>query len=350
MALFDVSKEWVILLPPDAAQAKKAAADLSRCIGLLAGLGGNRSPKAPAVLDASNSSPSEAVIVLNSEGNGPEQNGFLWRAAPDRVEIFGESGRGLCSGIYSFLAALGINWPAPGKEILPPAPAGGSGAFPLSAGSAAEASHHKGKDPAALLRRFVPSDRKAVKYILKNSEAFVEWAARRRYDALILPLAAGRRLKQLRPYAAEYGIAVEAGGRSLSSLVPRKYFLIHRDFFRMEEGRRKMTHHFCPTNPGVIRLIAREGKKLFQAAAEVQVFHLWPDKGAETIWCSCPSCRAFTPPEQNRIAVNTAADILAELNPAACISFFEKPGEGGNIPLRKNLFRMEEIPEEEDFE
>ena len=117
----------------------------------------------------------------------------------------------------------------------------------------------------------------------------------------------------------------------------------------MEEGRRAKVYHFCPTNPASIRLIAREGLKLFRAAGEIKVFHLWPDKGAESVWCSCPSCRAFTPPEQNRIGVNAAADALATLNPHASVTFFEKPGEGGNIPLRKNLFGMEKLPEEKEF-
>jgi hypothetical protein len=302
--------------------------------------------------------------VLNNEGFGPERNGFDWRAASERVEIYGESVRGLCNGIYSFLAALGINWPEPGQEKLPaPTAANPTGSFKgtssqsysLTNNSACEPSHYEGENPAeAPWRRFVPAGMKSVKNILKKGEAFAAWAARRRYDAIVFPLAAfapdmRRKLKELKKTAAEYDIALEAGGRDLSSLMPRKFFFLHREFFRMADGKREKAHHFCPTNPGAIRLIGKEGEKMFRAAGETKVFHLWPDKGAETAWCSCPSCRAFTPQEQNRIGVNIAADILAVLEPSSSITYFEKSGEGGNISLRKNLVKMERLPEEKEI-
>jgi len=363
MSNFDVSKEWVILVPPDVPDVKKAAGDLSRCIGLLANLGKNRYGKPPAALaapviaDASGTATAGPVIVLNSEGAGPERNGFSWRARSERVEIYGESGRGLCNGIYSFLSALGVSWPAPGEEELPLPVAKDPQCFPLVNDGVNEPSKYEGceGDPAAVpWRRFVPAGKKTVKNILKRSEAFIAWAARRRYDAVVFPLAvfiselSGGKLKQFRQAAGEYGITLEAGGRDLSALVPRSYYFLHKDIFRMEEGVRKRANHFCPTNPATIRVIGKEGGKLFRAAAEVKVFHLWPDKGAETVWCSCPSCRAFTPSEQNRIGVNSAADVLAAVNPGASVTYYEKSGEGGNIPLRKNLFRMEKLPEEKE--
>jgi hypothetical protein len=348
MANFDVSKEWAILLPPDLPLVRKAAEDLSRCIGLLGKLDGATASKPPAVLDAFEAVPTETIIVLNSGGHGPEFNGFGWRAGPERVEIYGESGRGLCNGIYSFLAALGLNWPAPGQEKLPQA---SSPVFPLTSRGAHESSNYTGSNPAAApWRRFVPVGKKAVKDILKNGEAFVAWAARQRYDALVFPLAVfastdgSRKLKQLWQFAGEYGIAIEAGGRDLSSLLPRRHFFLHREYFRMELGRRKKKHHFCPTSPGAIRLISQEAERLFRAAEGITVFHLWPDSGAEDTWCNCPACRAFSHAEQNRIAVNIASDVLAAINPDASITYLEKPGEEANISLRNNLFAANPLP------
>jgi len=365
MANFDISREWVILVPPNAAHVRKAAEDLSRYIGLLAGMNGGYSSKAPVLADASGPSPPGSVIVLFIDDNDSVKNGFSWRAKPERIEIHGESGRGLCNGIYSFLTALGISWPGPGREKLPsPPPKKPVGSTPpaylsfsLAADNASEPSRYEGSDPAAApWRRFVPAGEKALGVILKKPEAFVAWAARRRYDALIFPLtvfasvSTGRKLRELKKSAGEYDIALEAGGRDLSSLVPRKYFPLHRDFFRMVEGRRVKAHHFCPTSPGTIRLMETEGGRMFRAAQEIKVFHLWPDKGAEATWCSCPTCRAFTPAEQNRIGVNTASDVLSVLNPEARITFFENSDDGENIPLRKNLFKLEKLPEEKDFQ
>jgi hypothetical protein len=350
MGNFDASKGWTVLLPSDVAHVNRAAEDLSRCIWLLAG--GEDGPSKAPIVDAFGPAPDGAVIVLSSGSHGCGQNGFCWRAGDDRVEISGDSGRGLCNGIYSFLSALGISWPAPGEEEIPP---------PATQASAENASARRIfplADTDTLfeggLRRFVPGDKDEAKKLLGKGEAFVEWAARNRYDAIVFPLAAyaressSRRIRQLKQIAGEYGIALEAGGRELSSLVPRWHFLFHRDFFRMDDGKRKKDHHFCPTNPDVTRLIAKEGERLFRTAPDVSVINLWPDKGAETAWCSCPTCRAFSSLEQNRIAINAAADALAALNRGAdrqvLISYYEKPGEGGKIKPRKNTFSLDELP------
>ena len=342
MASFDASKKWTIITPLDAHQAKKAIEDLSRCIGLLG------APNLPVVLKASDNAPVEAIIVLNDGEGGPGKNGFGWRAVNERVEIFGESDRGLCNGIYSFLAALGLSWPAPGQEKLPEPK---KAAFPLSTASVREPSGFDGKNTAAVhLRRYVPANAKEIRDALKNSEAFAAWAGRNRYDALVFPLTAFAcrktrgKLKQLKQFAQGYGITLEAGGWDLSSLVPRRYFFFLRDAFRMEEGKRKKAHHFCPTSLNTTRIMNSAGKKLLNAAEGIEVFHLWPDKGAETAWCSCPTCRAFTFQEQNRMGVNAAADTLATINPNASITCFEKPSDEGKIPLRKNVFRLESLP------
>ena len=364
MASFDVLAEWVILVQTDAGCIKRAARDLSRCIHRLASLKGTNTTKPPEIADRTKPAPPPEVpvIVLNSDGAAAGQNGFSWKADTGCIEISGESDRGLCNGIYSFLAALGISWPAPGQEKFPPKEVELSRCFPLSCDSVNAPSHNKEAGLASLRRYFVSMENGELKKILKKSEAFAVWAARQRYDAVIIPLKAfssrtkRRKLKLLKQYTAEYDIGLEAGGYDLSSLAPRRYFFLHRDFFRMNEGRRIKAHHFCPTNPGLIALLEREGKKLFLAAGDVNVLHLWPDRGYEAVWCSCPSCRAFTPHEQNRIAVNAAADILAALNPGAVISYFENTGEAetdadtaGNIPMRKTLFRIKTLPGERGF-
>jgi hypothetical protein len=353
MPQFDVSKEWIILVPPEIPAAEKAAADLARCIGLLRGQAGFPA-KPPAREDASGPAPPEPapVIVFNCENGGRERNGFTWRAGAGRVEIYGESDRGLCAGVYDFLSKLGVRWPAPGREELPSPIADRKGGYALAASGAYEPSGYSGGG-AAPWRRFVPGGRKRA-FSSQNRKALLQWAARNKYDALCVSLKSFRsnRFRRewgtLQKLAEEYALALEAGGWELSLLVPRRLFFFHREFFRMEEGGRKRQYNFCPTNPGAIDVVKSEGAKYFRAAEGISVFHLWPDKGMETAWCSCPTCRAFTPAEQNRIAVNAAAGVLASIKPNALISYYENPGEGAKIPLRPNLFRIENLPEAAD--
>jgi hypothetical protein len=206
----------------------------------------------------------------------------------------------------------------------------------------------------APLRRFILTKNADISETLKNKATFIAWAEKNSFNAIIFPLAVfasgnnRSKLKQLKQFALERGINLEAGGWDLSSLVPRWYFLFQKDTFRMEEGKRKKDHHFCPTSLNAIRIIGKTGKKIFQMASGIDVFHLWPDKGAETVWCSCPTCRAFTSQEQNCIAVNTAADVLATVNPTASITYFETSNETGNITLRKNIYRLESLPTEKE--
>jgi len=206
--------------------------------------------------------------------------------------------------------------------------------------------------PFMSVRRYVLAKNAEVRNALHSCETFASWAKQNNYDAIVFPLAAfasrntRRKLEKLRQLVLKHGIALEAGGWDLSSLVPRRYFLFHRESFRMADGKRLSDHHFCPTSPGAIRILNKTGEKLFKSAAGIEVFHLWPDKGAESVWCSCPTCRAFTFQEQNRMGVNAAADVLAAINPGASVTFLEKQGEESKIPLRKNVSRLDDPFEE----
>lgn len=139
---------------------------------------------------------------------------------------------------------------------------------------------------------------------------------------------------------------IEAGGRDFSLLLPRRLYFFRRDLFRMEQGRRKLKYHFCPTNPKTIAVIAERSKYLFARSMRMmtlpRVFHLLPSKGQENTWCSCPACRAFYPAEQYIIAVNSAADALSGLDVKAKLSFmdFGLLRESEGIMPRNNMFSL----------
>jgi hypothetical protein len=353
MALFDVSKEWIILAPAAVTAAGTAAADLSFYIAALRDRAGLEQA-APPIADAGGAAPPDSapVIVLNAGGSSPgrsagrRRSGFTWRAGQDRVEIYGDSDRGLCNGVFDFLSNLGLRWTAPGREEMP-GPAG-RGAYRLKTAGAYTPSEDVPEN-----RRRIVVDKKTAP---RERHALIRWAARNRIDALVFSL--GDRVLR-RPgdgegslaLAERYAMIIEAGGWDLSLLVPRRYFFFRRDLFRMDSGRRVRRFNFCPTNPRTAALLKAQGKRrlgaLLRLHPEIETFHLWPDRGHETSWCSCPACRAFSRTEQNRMALCAAADVLAELAPAARLSFLEEAGENPSepaVPPRPNLFRLGAAP------
>jgi hypothetical protein len=177
----------------------------------------------------------------------------------------------------------------------------------------------------------------------------VKWAANNNYDALVFSLDEKINLKSTYiKLAKRYELLIEAGGHDLSLLLPRRMFTFHRELFRMEHGKRKKYPHFCTTNPQTISIIAETARIFFTRSMPLvtapRVFHLLPDKGLENVWCACPACRAFSPAEQNIIVVNTAADVLAELDPQAKLSFFsfdiEPEVEAAGVIPRGNMFKL----------
>ena len=178
----------------------------------------------------------------------------------------------------------------------------------------------------------------------------IKWAASNGYDTMVFPLDEKLGTKNvLIKLAKRYELNIEAGGHNLSLLLPRRLFTFNRDLFRMEQGKRKKQYHFCPTNPRTIALIAENAQIFFSRTmaqvTEPRIFHLLPEKGFEHLWCACPACRAFSPAEQNIIAVNTAADVLAKLDPKARLSFYdfntEPEMEAAGVSPRTNMFKLE---------
>jgi hypothetical protein len=353
MALFNVSKEWIILAPAAEAAAETAAADLSFYLAALRGRAGLERAL-PPIADAAGAAPPDSapVIILNAGGSSPDRSawrrrsGFTWRAGQDRVEIYGDSDRGLCNGVFDFLSNLGFRWPVPGREETPD-PAD-RGEYRLKNAGAWVPSEEAPEN-----RRRVVIDRKTTP---KERHTLIRWAARNRIDALVFSL--GDRVLR-RPggrkgplaLAERYAMIIEAGGWDLSLLVPRRYFFFHRDLFRMDSGKRVRGFNFCPTNPRTVALLTAQEKRrlgaLLRLHPGIDTFHLWPDRGHETAWCSCPACRAFSRSEQNRMALCAAADALAALAPAARLSFLEETGDDPSEPAappRPNLFRLGAAP------
>ncbi|GHT77956.1 hypothetical protein FACS1894130_03720 [Spirochaetia bacterium] len=354
---FDVSRDWAILIPQELSAGLLAGTDLSRLVGLLRTQAGLSSKGPPPLLDASRPvDETRPIIVLNASAKAEtgHKNGYSWRTGMDRIEIYGASDRGLCNGVYDFLSALDIRWPRPGREILPQPSTGDPQQYPLNVAGAYQTDNTE----IATRRRLVIS-RETPR---QNQEAALVWAVRNRIDAITLPLQediqslaaligqARQKREALISLAKRYALTIEIGGWDLSALVPRRYFLSKNEAFRMEEGKRVKEHNFCPTSPDAIALLNEEAARCFRTYPDITTFHLWPDRHAEHIWCSCPSCRAFSREEQNRIAVNSAADVLATYNPNAQVSYYENSDDPAEIAIRPNMFALRHLPGEDGAE
>lgn len=206
------------------------------------------------------------------------------------------------------------------------------------------------------LRRIVAGGKRSA----KEWEWLIESAAQNGYEALVISLGEKSLWKKINQGKGIFRIAehchmvIEAGGWDFSLLLPRKKFFSHRDLFRMEHGRRTAKYHFCPTNPATTEIIKKESAKLFSRVTNAAVFHLWPDKGHEKEWCACPACRAFSPAEQNRIAINSAASVLARIAPQAQLCYLEIAEEAeeedtaipaGSITPAQNVFSIRRAPD-----
>ena len=351
MADFDISGDWVILA---SLSCRTAAEELAMYIGLLREKA-NLKSKQIKILEANAAAPADHVIILNNFNGNADKRGFNWRVRETRIEIFGDSARGLWNGIFDFLGVLGIKWPNPDNEELPSCSTGT--VYTLKTEHASCPSVSQVADQAApegLVAGHAVRERRRFfireKVKEKDLGKLIKWAAHNKYDALVFSL--GRKsfwdtigIGNNSANIEKYNIIIEAGGSDLSLLLPRHLFLFHKDLFRMESGKRTSNSYFCPTNPKTGAHVADQAAKLFSRAApgmtEPNVFHLLPDKEYEKRWCSCPACRAFAPFEQYMIACNTAADALADINSKAilmysCFSDSQNQESGGIVP-RKNM-------------
>jgi hypothetical protein len=360
MKNFDISKAWEILVPAGIPAARKVGEELSRCIALLRRQTGLAEQPCPVKgAEVSGADDTVPVIVLNAESGERERNGFSWRIGKERIELYGESDRGLCNAVFNFLALLGFRWPKPGEELVPKL----SGDHHIT-----EEYSYQPSGVDTMYRRLLFWGEDAP----DAWEKTIVWAAHNRIDALVFSLRSrlmwnelaepetkrflfffkqkkksvplSPRRGELLELAESYALSIEMGGWDLSRLLPRSYYKQHRDFFRMKDGKRDQAYNFCPTNSEALAVVRREAEKVFRVYPEINVYHFWPDRGHETAWCSCPTCRAFNLEEQNRIALDTVADVLRDIKPQARISCFEDSNIKKDIALRPNLFIVDRLP------
>lgn len=316
----DFSQQWWIVSGEALAGSAAFAADeLCSVIGRMDGCA------APLMGDESRG---ERIIVLDA-GRGGESDRpggrsrglrYSWRAATDRVELYGEDSAALLACAYDFLGALGARWVEPGLEgeRLPAGPR-----LELSIAGRGSASDAL---PATLIL--------GHGCFLERWEDYLLWAARSGYSSVFVhttpddpalgaaPETLYEALREgIADCAARLGLCLELGGHCLSSLLPRKLFEAEPELFREKDGARAPDANFCPSNERSLALVAEAFAARAAAHPEIRVFHAWPDDLPGGGWCSCSSCAALGAAAQSLRVMKALSAALAKARPDASLSF-----------------------------
>ncbi|HQA68741.1 MAG TPA: DUF4838 domain-containing protein [Aggregatilineales bacterium] len=306
MRIINLSTGWRIhAAPGEHPTAELAAAELYHLLSRIAGEG--------------TAGGEGGVDFILSHGDGTGDS-FRWQAAPDRVELHGESPRALLYAVYNFLEALGCRWPAPG-------PAGER----IPQGVEFELPDEPVEDAPTLPGRCLIIAHHAF---MEDADHWIIWAARNRLNGVFfhtiedpLPLGAApaAQYERLRdtiiPLARERGMTIELGGHLLADLLPRDLFAQMPGAFRYHNNQRTPDHNLCPSDPAGLNTVRRNAQAFFRAFPEADVYHIWPDDIPQGGWCSCAQCSAYTPSEQALLAINAVAEGLEYVHPGAQISF-----------------------------
>jgi hypothetical protein len=230
----------------------------------------------------------EMVVSHGSSG----ADGFRRWAAPDRVELRGDSPRGLLFGVYATLEELGVGWPWPGERSARP--------------TGTRLDEYLEDRPALPGRCLVLGERALV----EQAESWIVWAARNRLNCLFLhvsnrrdPMGAAperawlERKERVVALARERGMTIEHGGHLLPELLSRS------DLRELASG----------SGPGdaARRTVAEHAR----AHREADVLHVW---GADA------PAGALGGREASEAALRTAnavAEVVEEASPGTQVAF-----------------------------
>lgn len=311
MINLDLTAPWHVVALSDAPPVALAVRELQQHWAAMC----NRTPALLGHLPRS-AALNAIVLVVNDAGG----DGFTWRATPDRIEVTGHSPRGLLFGVYHLLEALGCRWLAPGDAwartprqttvALPSAPVTSSPAF---AGRCLILGHYA---------------------FALEMEAWIEWAARNRFNTIFVHTTPGdfglgavpqwawvRQRDAAMSALHARAMTVEVGGHGLPALLPRARFKEMPLAFREEHGQRTKRHNFCPSSPQAKATVQANARRYFLDNPSADVYHLWADDIPGGGWCSCAACAKLSSSDQLMLATNMVAEVLADVAPQAELSF-----------------------------
>jgi hypothetical protein len=253
-------------------------------------------------------SPSKYVIQIDS-GNG-DRDGFDLTVTKERITIHGHTPRGVLYGAYQLLEDMGCRWYYIGElgEVTPRA-------------DKIELPEKKSSQAASFRERSVMV---AYPSYYERFDEWIDFLTKMRINNIVIY---GRSLdwwkanrERYLPHLQERQTIIEFGGHILPSFVPRELFDEHPEYFRMtEKGARTKDKNFC-SQSGAIEILKKNTHDFFSQLPEITYFHIWADDLKGGGWCHCPKCKDVPSEDQNLIAMNAMAEVLAQVNPKASLA------------------------------
>jgi hypothetical protein len=248
-------------------------------------------------LEAALGPPGEEGVEIVLASAGRAGDGFRRRTTPGRLELDGESPRGLLFGVYATLEELGARWPWPGEEERPR--------------TRASVEEERESVPALPGRCLVLGERALV----EDAERWIVWAARNRLNSVFVHVSTAPRPAGAAPEAAwrgrrgravalarERGMTIEHGGHLLPELLPGDGVRALAESGRLSEGHRRVLERQVLDHP------------------EADVLHLWgADLAAEVAGGQEASEAALR-------TTNAVAEVAEQARPGTLVSFLAYHG------------------------
>ncbi len=268
--------------------------------------------------------------VIRIDCDDAEVDGFDITVEEQFIGIHGHTPRGALYGVYHLLENWGCRWFYPG-ELGAVVPARPNLALPVGTSS----------QSASFRERSVMLGQPAY------YDQFEEWVAFLTKVRINNVVIYGQSLDWWRTHRGRYlplleerKMILEFGGHILPTFVPRTLFEQHPEYFRMnQEGVRTADHNFCPSS-GALTVLKDNAARFFQELPEITYFHLWADDLMEGGWCHCPQCQDLTSQDQNMVAMNAVAEVLAGVNAKASLAMlaYHDTARTASVRPAPNLF------------
>lgn len=118
------------------------------------------------------------------------------------------------------------------------------------------------------------------------------------------------------------GLQIGYAMHAASYLIPRTYFDVHPDWFRMDgAGKRVCETNFCASNPDALTFFAARAVELADRLyRSAPVYYIWLDDSQSTC-CHCPDCRGLSESDQQLKILNAVLDALRQNVPDARLAY-----------------------------